>query len=146
MRAGVEPPPGFALSSSERWPREIDLPSSRNVEIRVLLAPLIAASRPRSLARESSAAHNHRLVAALIAWASPASGQENPDSKELVEILARPVSPGRLMMLIPHVKDQRVPEQWRRALSNTDPRVRRIVPGLLQMAQVRGRRLRWNRS
>lgn len=38
VRAGVAPPHGFALSSSDRWPREIDLPSSGNVEIRVLLA------------------------------------------------------------------------------------------------------------
>jgi hypothetical protein len=35
VRAGVSLPPGFALGQSDRWPREIDVPSDGNVEIQI---------------------------------------------------------------------------------------------------------------
>ena len=38
VRANVTPPSGFALSSSDRWPREIDLPSSGDLQVHVQLA------------------------------------------------------------------------------------------------------------
>jgi hypothetical protein len=38
VRASVRPPSGFALSGSDNWPREIDLPTSGDVEVRVQLA------------------------------------------------------------------------------------------------------------
>jgi TonB family protein len=76
------------------------------------------------------------LFAAVLIFAPAASGQDSQDGKELAELLARPVSPGTLVMLMPHVKDQRVPDHWRRALWNADPRVRRIAARLLYAARA----------
>ena len=38
VRANVTPPSGFALSGSDQWPRQIDLPSSGDLEVRVQLS------------------------------------------------------------------------------------------------------------
>jgi len=46
-------------------------------------------------------------------------------------MLARPISPGALAMLIEHTNDARVPEHWRAALVHTDPRVRAVAARLL---------------
>ena len=46
-------------------------------------------------------------------------------------LLAKPVSPGTLAVLIDHAADPRVPEHWRTALSHTDPRVRAVAARLL---------------
>ena len=44
VRAKVTPPSGFALDGSDKWPRQIDLPSSGDLEVRVQLT-----STPNSL-------------------------------------------------------------------------------------------------
>jgi len=38
VRASVTPPSGFALSGSDAWPRDIDVPATGNVEIQVRVA------------------------------------------------------------------------------------------------------------
>lgn len=46
-------------------------------------------------------------------------------------LLAKPVSPGALALLIDHTKDPRVSEHWLAALSHADPQVRAVAARLL---------------
>jgi TonB family protein len=50
---------------------------------------------------------------------------------ELDRLLAKPVSPGSLAVLIPYVKDERVQERWRTALTNPNPQVRATAARLV---------------
>ncbi len=88
------------------------------------------------------------LLCALLATSGlEAQGQQDD---EVTALLEKPVSPGTLTVLIPHAKDQRVPERWRRSLWNADARVRAVAARLLHVGarpspQARSNRF-WRRS
>ena len=76
------------------------------------------------------------LLAAVLAgaWLLPADARGDGD--ELAEILARPVSPGTLALLIPHAADARAPTYWRDALAHEKARVRGTAARLLLLGNV----------
>lgn len=53
---------------------------------------------------------------------------------EVATILARPLSPGVLALLIPHAKDSRVRDHWCGALAHSDPQTRAAAARLLHVA------------
>jgi hypothetical protein len=55
---------------------------------------------------------------------------------ELAKLLAKPVSPGTLAMLIPYVREPEVQERWKAALTHPDPHVRAAAARLLYAAGV----------
>ena len=71
------------------------------------------------------------LVFTAIATFGVSAGGQNVDT--VTDLLAKPVSPGTLALLIPHVNDPRVLERWRRALWNPDAIVRGVAARLLHV-------------
>lgn len=72
------------------------------------------------------------LVFTALATFGVSAGWQSVD--QVSELLAMPVSPGTLALLIPHVKDARVLERWRRALWDRDAKARGGAARLLQVA------------
>lgn len=68
------------------------------------------------------------LSALLVALATLPAGAATDD---LDALLARPLSPGSLALLIPHVKDPRVEPRWRAGLADESPEVRAAAARLL---------------
>ena len=76
-----------------------------------------------------------RIVsAALIAMALVAPPAMAADSIEA--ILARPVSPGTLALLLQYVTDPRAATRWGEALRSADPNVRATAARLLYVSRV----------
>jgi TonB family protein len=74
------------------------------------------------------------LVLALVSLASFAAHAADP----IEAVLARPVSPGTLAMLLEYNTDQRVVTRWVEALSNADPHVRATAARLLHVGGAAG--------
>jgi TonB family protein len=90
--------------------------------------PSMTQTRIAALARRAAAV----LFCAVLATSGVTAEGQKVD--ELTALLGKPVSPGTLTLLIPHAKDQRVPERWRRSLWNADARVRAVAARLLHVA------------
>lgn len=72
----------------------------------------------------------HGVIGVLLAMAIPATVFGADD--EVAALIAKPVSPGALALLLRHSNDPRASQHWRAALAHENPQVRAAAARLLQ--------------